>query len=158
RGCRARHMRFASPCRASSIHLLSSAVGGFLRGRMRALPHATEPRARSLRLVRATLGSVLLACSCATAVRADVAWMRDLQAARAAMASGDRPSATRHFAAADSVFAGHAGAKAALAGLAARDGRHDDALRWLRAFAATGLARPAFVDTVFRLWGAEPQF
>lgn len=110
------------------------------------------------KLGRAALGIALLAGTCSTPVRADIVWMRDLLAARAALASGDRASAARRFTAADSVLAGHAGAKAALAGLAALDGRHDDALRWLQAYAATGLAKPAFVDTAFRLWGAEPAF
>jgi sugar lactone lactonase YvrE len=88
----------------------------------------------------------------------DSAWMRELQAGRAALAADDRAAASAHLRAVDSLVGGHAGAKAALALIATRDGRRDDALHWLHALAATGLARPALVDTAFRRWGGDTEF
>ena len=88
----------------------------------------------------------------------DSAWIRELQAGRAALAADDRAAASAHLRAVDSLVGGHGGAKAALALLATRDGRRDDALAWLRALASTGLARPALVDTAFHRWSGDADF
>ena len=89
---------------------------------------------------------------------ADSSWSQHLQAARAALARDDAGSAREHLLRVDSLVGGHTGAKSALATLAARDGRREDALRWLRALAATGLTRSLAGDSSFARWRDEPEF
>ncbi len=89
---------------------------------------------------------------------ADSTWSQHLAAARAALAAEDDASARRHLLAVDSLVGGHAGAKSALATIAARAGDRAGVLRWLGAFAATGLAREALADTLFAPWRGDPAF
>lgn len=88
----------------------------------------------------------------------DSTWTQHLQAGRAALASDDRAGAWHHLLAVDSMVGGHTGAKSALATLAARDGRRDESLRWLRALAETGIARSITRDTTFARWRDDPEF
>ena len=75
------------------------------------LPHS--PRV-TIRPALAAVGTVVvLLLGSAPPGRSEVPWMSDLQAARAALAGNDRAGAVLHFHAADSVFGGHAQAKAA---------------------------------------------
>lgn len=89
---------------------------------------------------------------------ADSTWTWHLQHARAAMAASDDAAARRHLLAVDSLVGGHTGAKSALATLAGREGRRDEALRWLRALAETGIARSIAADSAFARWREDPEF
>jgi sugar lactone lactonase YvrE len=88
----------------------------------------------------------------------DSTWTQHLQAGRAALARDDRALARHHLLAVDSLVGGHTGAKSALATLAARDGRRDEALHWLDELAATGIARAIGADTTFARWRDDPAF
>ncbi len=90
--------------------------------------------------------------------RADSTWTQHLQAGRGALAHDDRAGAWHHLLRVDSLIGGHTGVKSALASLAAREGRRDEALRWLRALAETGIARAIGGDTTFARWRDEPEF
>jgi streptogramin lyase len=58
----------------------------------------------------------------------------------------------------DSLVGGYAGAKSTLATLAGLRGDRADALRWLLAFAQTGLARSVTADTTFERWYDDMDF
>jgi len=111
------------------------------------------------RTLAAAALSTLLILQPSPAQPADTgSWIDHLQAGRAAFARDDRAAARSHLHAVDSLVGGHPGAITAFAVLAAREGRRDEALAWLRALAAMRLARPALVDTAFALWGGDPAF
>ena len=88
----------------------------------------------------------------------DSTWSQHLQAGRAALARDDRAGARHHLLAVDSLVGGHTGAKSALATLAARDGRRDEALHWLTELAATGITRAIGADAAFAPWRDDPAF
>ena len=124
------------------------------------LPGRTEPASRPERPPNAWRAATLAAVFtfAASTALADSTWTQHLSAARAALARDDRAAARHHLLAVDSLVGGHTGAKSALATLAARDGRREEALRWLRAFAETGITRSIRDDTTFARWRDEPEF
>ncbi len=87
-----------------------------------------------------------------------LSWQWHLRAARAALASGDDALARAHLIATDSLSGGYTGAKSALATLAARAGDREGVLRWLDAFARTGLTRDVGRDTLFAPWRQDSAF
>jgi sugar lactone lactonase YvrE len=89
---------------------------------------------------------------------ADSTWTQHLQAGRVALARDDRAAAWHHLLAVDSLVGGHTGVKSALATLAAREGRRDESLRWLRALAETGITRSIGNDSTFARWREDPDF
>lgn len=94
----------------------------------------------------------------APAAPPETTWTAHLAAARAALGRADAGAARHHLERVDALVHGHAGAQWALAGLEARAGRREAALRWLAASAATGLARPYDADSSFARWRDEPEF
>ena len=88
----------------------------------------------------------------------DPAFREELAAARAALERHDGLAARPHLLRVDSIVNGHPGAMAALAAIAARQGEREEALRWMRDFAATGLARRFDRDTNFAGLAADPDF
>ena len=123
-------------------------------------PRAGDAGVSSKRLSSPRL-ALLLAVACTPALAqasADSTWAQHLQAGRAALASDDRAGAWHHLLAVDSLVGGHTGVKSALATLAAREGRREESLRWLRALAETGLTRSIRDDTTFVRWRDDPEF
>lgn len=118
------------------------------------------PPMKLVRIVLAVVaGLALVAGAPAPAgAAADSTWSQHLAAARAALAADDGAGARRQLLAVDSLVGGHAGAKSALATLAARRGDRADALRWLGALAETGIARDVARDTLFAPWRGDSAF
>ncbi len=123
-----------------------------------AWPAAHTVGMRTIPALLLALPLLLLSTTTGATTPADSTWTQHLAAARAALNRGDSEAARVYLARVDSLVHGHAGAQWALAGLEARAGRRDLALGWLRAAAATGLARPFASDSAFTRWREEPDF
>ena len=81
-----------------------------------------------------------------------------LRDARARMARGDLETARRDFARLDSMAGGLPSTTYALAQIAGRQGDRSRALRYLRAYAAMGLWRPAARDSSFAAFATDTAF
>jgi len=125
---------------------------------VRALANAARPARASAFLTGSVLAIVVGVAPASVRASTDSTWSEHLASGRTAIARDDRAGAWHHLLAVDSLVGGHTGAKSALATLAARDGRRDEALRWLRALAETGISRLIGRDTTFARWREDPEF
>jgi sugar lactone lactonase YvrE len=92
------------------------------------------------------------------ATDAATGWYDHLRAARAALARDDLAAARPELQRVDSLVGGHSGAVYALAAIAARAGEQITAVRLLRRYAETGLARDVRGDTAFAGLRDDPEF
>jgi sugar lactone lactonase YvrE len=90
--------------------------------------------------------------------RCDSNWYEHLSAAGAALARQDFAAAAPELITVDSIVGGHPGSMFALATIAANQGDRAATLRWLREFAATGLARHVTGDARFARLAGDSDF
>jgi len=102
------------------------------------------------------LAVVLLTPPPARAAEPD--WAVALSHAREALARGDSAAARAGYVRADSILGGHPNLLVRLAAFAAHHGDRDEALGWLRQFAAMGLDRAIERDTSFASLAGDTAF